>query len=350
MALAASGRIDDARNAYNDGVLRTLFVDDALTQPRGNPDVEEAVLGGALTDLETVRNYRKDLDAQVQSLKEQIVGRVAAETKDQPTQSPATFADLQLDLFPAEVQWQGNLANYDPSRDTISAQWYHEDPQGLGWAVIPEISTTTAPTQGPDGRYFVLAPYLSQVSPPQCLPSGQYKAEIYLNGRRVAEGTVQSDFPDFQAFLARDLTSAVCRPGDWVRRTDGVPGLIDGYTSADGQYGVYVARYGIPGSLRSLTDVSSQMEDLTITAFGSWFPAQPTFDASSGTTTDYFEGLSTRAWRWYDYGTGLVKVGAGVTSDGPWCSAWSTGHTTGSTRTSRRRSPTRSSTSTSTSM
>jgi len=316
VALTAIGRIDDARNAYNDAVMRTIYADDAQTQLRGDPDLEEAVMGGALTDLETVRKYRTDLDAQVQSLKEGIVGRVAAESPDATAQSPATFADLQLDTFPAEVQWQGNLAHYDPVRDTISAQWYHQDPQDLGWAVVPEISTATAPTKGTDGRYFVLAPYLSRVSPPQCLPSGQYKVEIYINDRRAAEGTAQSDFPDYQAFLARDLTSAVCRPPDWIRRTDGIPGLIDGFTSADGQYGVYLARYGIPGSLRQLPDLTASMEDLTIQSFASWFPSQPTYDSTTGTTTDYFEGLSNTAWRWYDYGTGKVRIAAGVTSDG----------------------------------
>jgi tetratricopeptide (TPR) repeat protein len=316
VALAASGRFDDARNAYNDAVLRTLFVDDALTIPRGDPAAEEAVLGGALTDLETLRRYRADLDAQVQSLKEHIVGRVAAESKDAPTQSPAAFSDLQLDVFPAEVQWQANIANYDAERDTISTQWYHQDPQGLGWAIIPEISTVIAPSAGTDGRYFVLAPYLSQVSPPRCLPSGQYKVEVYINGRRAAEGTVQSDFTDYEAFLARDLTAGLCRPPDWVRRSDSIPGLIDGFNSSDGEYGVYLARYGIPGSLRQLTDLSAQMEDLTVNGFSSWFPAQPKYDEVTGTSNDYFEGLSDPAWRWYDYGSGYVHVGAGVTSDG----------------------------------
>jgi len=316
VALAASGRIGDAQNAYNDAVLRTLFIDPALTQLRNVPSVEEFVVAAALTDLEIARKYRPDLDTQLQSLKEQIVGRVAAESKDPPPQSPATFSDLQLDVFPATAQWQGNLANYDPARDTISAQWYHQDPQGLGWAVIPEISITAAPTQGTDGRYFIDAPYLSQTLPAQCLPAGQYRAEIYINGRRAAEGSVQTTFSDAQAFLARDLTAALCRPPDWVRRADAIPGLIDGFNSTDSQYGVYIARYGIPGTLRSLPDLTPQMEDLTIQAFGSWFPAQPKFDETLGTTSTYFEALSSPAWRWYDYGTGLVEVGAGVTADG----------------------------------
>lgn len=316
VALAAAGRIDDARNAYNDAVLRTLFVDPALSDPRGDPGAEESVVGGALTDLETVRKYRTDLDAQLQGLKETIVGRVAAESRDQPAPSPATFSNLQLDVFPAQVQWQANIASFDPARDTISAQWYHQDPAGLGWAVVPEVSTSGAPTLGTDGRYFMLSPYLSVTSPPQCLPVGQYRAEIYINGRRAAEGTVNADFADAEAFLARDLTSAFCRPPDWIRRTDAIPGLVDGFNSPDGRQGVYLARYGIPGSLRQLTDLSAQMEDLTVTAFSSWFPAQPTFDQGAGTSNDYFEGLANPAWRWYDYGTGMVQVGAGVTADG----------------------------------
>lgn len=316
VALAAADRIDDARNAYNDAVARTLYVDDALTVPRQEPGFEEAVLGGALTDLEIVRRYRTDLEVQIVSLKEQIVGRVAAERRDAPQQSPATFADLQLDVFPAQVQWQGDIANYDPSRDTISAQWYHQDPQGLGWAVVPQISTADYPTQGTDGRYFRLSAYLSRITPPQCLPSGQYKVEIYINGRLSAEGTVATDFSDYQAFFARDLTSAFCLPPDWVRRTDGIPGLMDGYTSPDHQYGAYIARYGIPGSLHGLDDPSAEIENLTITAFASWFPQTPTYVDSSGTTDEYFEGLTGTAWRLYDYGTGFVRVGAGLTSDG----------------------------------
>ncbi len=316
VALVASGRVDDARNAYNDAVLRTLYVDDGLTQLRNAPWAEEAVLGGALTDLETVRRYRPDLDSQAQSIKELIVGRVAAEQKDQPIQSSTAFSDLQLDVFPAEVQWQANIASYDATRDTISAQWYHQDPDGQGWAVVPEISTSNAPGQGTDGRYFSLAPYLSQVSPPQCLPAGQYKVEIFINGRLAAEGSVESNFSDYQAFLGRDLTAAFCRPPDWIRRTDGIPGLIDGFTSPDAQRGAYVARYGIPGSLLTLSDVSAQVEDMTVNAFSAWFPAQPTFDSGAGTSAAYFEGLSNTAWRWYDYGTGVVEVGAGVTADG----------------------------------
>jgi hypothetical protein len=101
-----------------------------------------------------------------------------------------------------------------------------------------------------------------------------------------------------------------------VRRADRLPGLIDGYQSSDGLYGAYAARYSLPGSLRDIADISAQIEDLTISSFPEWFPAPPMFASDLGTTEDYFMGIDRRQWRWYDYGTGYVRVGAGVAPDG----------------------------------
>ena len=230
----------------------------------------------------------------MQSLKEHIVGRVAAEIEGPPPQSPASFSDLQLDVFPAEVQWQANIADYDAERDTISAQWYHQDPQGLGWAIIPEISTAVDPTAG-HGRTLLRR---SRRTSARCRRRSacrrvSTRSRSIINGRRAAEGTVQSTFTDYEAFLARDLTPAFCRPPDWVRRTDAIPGLIDGFNSADGQYGVYVARYGIPGIASSAA--RSERADggpdrRPRSSRGSRRSRRTT--RRSGTTNDYFEGLT----------------------------------------------------------
>ena len=80
VTLAAEGRIDEARGAYDDAVARTLYIDDALTVLRQAPGIEETYLAGGLTDLEIVRRYRTDLQDQIKGLKEHIVGRVAMET------------------------------------------------------------------------------------------------------------------------------------------------------------------------------------------------------------------------------------------------------------------------------
>ena len=324
VALAAEGRFDEARAAYQDAVARTVYIGDSGTDLRQEPGVEEAWVAGALTDLEIVRRYAPQLEAAtgrtgtedaVRGFKEQIVGRVVAESVDAPVTSPAVFADISLKIFPAELQWEGTINNYDATRDTISAQWYHDDTAGHGWAVIPEVSVPA--TVDPDGaRWFQLTRYLTTVSPPACLPAGGYRVELYVNGRLAAEASDAKDFGTYAAHVAPDLTMALCRPQDWVRRGDRQPGLIDGFQSADGAYGVYGARYSLPGSYRQLDQVSAQIEDLTITAFSSWFPATPTYMTDLGTTTDYFMGLTGTAWRWYDYGSGYVRVGAGLTADG----------------------------------
>jgi tetratricopeptide (TPR) repeat protein len=325
VAFAAQGRFDDARAFYQDGVLATIYVDPSIGQLRQEPFFEEQVLAGALTDLEIVRRHvgdlqrvtgRADFEDQIRQFKEQIVGRIAAESSDAPASSPAVFNNITLDVFPAELQWQGDVANYDPARDTISAQWYHNDPDGHGWAVIPEVSTTGATETDTAGRLFKLASYTASVTPADCLPPGSYRVELFVNGRLAAEGQGDADFGDFDAFMARDVTMGFCRPADWKRREDRLPGLIDGYQSPDGSFGAYVARYNLPGSLRGIEDVTSQMENLTITAFSDWFPGEPAYDEASGTTDSYFMGLDQDAWRWYDYAGGSVRVGAGVTPDG----------------------------------
>ena len=308
VALAAAGRFDDARNAYSDAVARTLFVDDALSVPRGAPGTEESVLGGALTDLETVRKYRPDLDSQVQAIKEQIVGKVASETKDAPQQSPATFSDLQLERLSGRGPMAGHTGELRRDARHRHCPVVPPGSAGAGLGRDPRGLDGLRPSQGADGRYFVLAPYLSQVSPPQCLPSGQYKVEIYINGRRAAEGDCPVGLPRLPGVPGARPHVCVLPParlGPNDRRHPGPDRRL--HQSAMGTMASTSARYGIPGSLRNLPDVSASMEDLTVNAFSDLFPAQPTYDETSGTTSDYFEGLTETAWRWYDYGTGSSR-------------------------------------------
>jgi tetratricopeptide (TPR) repeat protein len=325
VALAAAGRFEEARNAYQEAVLATIYIDPSRQTLRQEPFIEESWVAGALTDLEIVWRHKDALtrataaqgyDEQIILFKQQIVGRVVAESPNAPVDSPATVADFELQIFPAELQWEGTVNNYDPQRDTISAQWYHDDPQGNGWAVIPEVSLAEPPGVQADGRLFQLTPYTARIRPAACLPPGAYRVELFVNGRLAGQATATADFSEFDAFLARDLTAAFCRPADWVRRDDRLPGLIDGFQSSDGTYGAYIARYSLPGSLREVDDISAQIEDVTVESFSDWFPATPVYQELSGTTAEYFMGLDRAAWRWYDYGSGYVRVGAGVTGDG----------------------------------
>lgn len=316
VALAALGRFDEARAAYDEAVARTLYVDDARSDLRAEPYIEEAWLGGALTDLELVARYRPALADPLRELKEQLVGRVASESLDQPAQSHASVGEVQVDVFPAEVQWQAPIEGYDAERDVVSTQWYQQDESGLGWAVLPEVSGTGAPRTGIDGRLFRLSPYLDAVYPPACLKPAAHRVELYINGRLAGQGEATAEFADYSAFVARELTFAFCRPADWQRRDDRLPGLIDGYQSPDGKRGAYVARWGLPGSLLSADDIVARWADLTTDSFSEWFPSPPSFSEDLGTSEAYFVGLADAAWRWYDYGSGYVRLAAGLTDDG----------------------------------
>ena len=316
VALTALGRIDEARGAYEEAVARTLYIDDAHTELRQEPGIEEAFLAGGLTDLDMVAHYRPDLVEQIRGLKELLVGRVAAGTIEAPTGSPAVFNDVTLDIFPAELQWQANIADYDPQRDTISAQWYYQDTQGLGWAVIPEVSLVRQPSLGGDGRYFSLSPYMTAVSPP-CVPavgrvSGRDLRQRPPRGRGQPGGRLRrlrgipGPRPDGCLLPAAGLAAArrsTARPDRRLHESRRPARRLCRALLAAGQPAL-------------LSDATTGVEDLTIDAFADWFPATPAYVEDVGTTSSYFMGLGSTAWRWYDYGTGYVRVGGGMDADG----------------------------------
>ena len=76
--------------------------------------------------------------AQAKAMKELIVNGV--DRKQAPPGNAGTVKVSELDVFPAELQWKAKIDGVDPSTANISTQWYYQDPQKLGWSVIPSIS------------------------------------------------------------------------------------------------------------------------------------------------------------------------------------------------------------------
>lgn len=317
VALVALERPDQAREAYAEAVRRVLYIGGDEDRPRNEPWQAEQWLAGALTDLEVVARHRPGLAAEVQGHKGWLVASVAAEElAAAPPAADVEATEVELDVFPGRVQWQARLDGYDPAADTVSVQWYRAAPGTDEVAVIPEISNSDAPFLGVDGRHGLQVAYLGAFSPPECLPAGTYRAEIYVNGVLVAADSVAPDLGGLTASAARDVTIALCRPADWQPIEESLPGVLRGYAHPAGDRGIYLMRMAIPGSFDEVPELTPLVIDTAMNGFGTLFPAPPTYLETEGTTDHDFVGLERTAWRWYDYGTGYVRVAAGLTADG----------------------------------
>jgi tetratricopeptide (TPR) repeat protein len=316
VALVALERFDEAAAAYRDGVERVIFIDGDPQRRRDEVWQEQLWLAGALTDLEVVGRHRPELVERVRGFKEWLVGRIAAGTLDEPATSSVSVDGLALDVYASKVQWQATLAGYDAARDVVSVQWYRAAPDSDEWAVVPELSNSGAPFLAADGRHGVQTFYLGAFNPPTCLSVGTYRAEVYVNGRLLATEQVTPVFGELTAAAPRDITVALCRPADWQPIEDPLPGLVQGFTGAAGDRGIYVMRLAMPRSFMDADELTTLIIDTALTSFADRFPGTPTYLESDGTTDHDFIALERTAWRWYDYETGYVRVAAGLTDDG----------------------------------
>ncbi|MGH7425760.1 MAG: tetratricopeptide repeat protein, partial [Candidatus Methylomirabilales bacterium] len=323
LALLAAGKKEEARRAYETGVLRTIFLDFRENIWRDNPDLEEAYVGGALTDLEILAAARKGMSKEVLETKELIVESVAAGELG-PPRSNASVSRIDALVFPAQTQFSIEDKDFDPEGDLISVQWYQKAP-GFGWVVVPEASGVTELLQDSEGQYFAQGQYLARSFPPRCLPEGEYRVELYVYGRLAGQGHTKSDFRTLQASLDRDLNIAACRPADWIRSAKAEPGLMNGYLSPDGSRGVYIVRTKFPSAykereLREGLERPGELElvlRLFMEARTDLFPAPPAFNRVIG-DGGYFlrSDLGPTRFEDYRYEGGRVAAGAGMEQDG----------------------------------
>jgi len=322
VALLAAGRIDEARAAYADGIARTIYVDLAAGTLREEPYTEMTYVAGALTDLGILAAQRTDLQAVVDELRSTIVGSVAREAAGPAgsTGGKAAVGRLAADVFPSLVQWRGDVTNLDGAADTLTVVWSRKDPGGTDWAVLPEVSaldvTPTENVDPSDGTHFGLARYIGATVPPRCLPDGTYRVELFVDGRPVGTAEATTSSGSFEAFAARDLGAALCRPADWTPDPGRELGTAAGYLAPDGDKGVGIVHLQVPTLPGDQGELVVKMIDAAIGGLEPTLGSTPTYDEASGTGENYFMGLSDTRWRWYDYEGGYVRIGAGLDPDG----------------------------------
>jgi tetratricopeptide (TPR) repeat protein len=249
VALLAVDREADAANAYAAAIPKLVFLD-AHHRVRRSPEYQEAIVAGALTDLELLRRDTgtRHVGA-IRRRKEQIVGSFAA-GGGRITSSRARLANFEPVVFPSQAGWLVESEHaFRPDRDQLSLQWYHREP-GLGWAVLPDISGIAGRSEDDYQedprrmRRFQIMRSLEVTVPPSCLPAGTYRLEAYLNGH-LADVTVaeRSDSGVLRADVDRQIGMALCRPRNWRRLADPrLAGVVSSWRSPDGARGAIVMK------------------------------------------------------------------------------------------------------------
>jgi len=253
IALLGAGDTKGADSAYRDAVQRTLYLDTAGEKPRNAPQFEQAWVSGALSDLEALRLAKSDLGADIDREKELVVGSVAGGALTSPT-GQARFSGVQVQVLPATVTWfSAGASRFDPQTDVLSAQWYSRT-DGKPWIGMPEVSGRVDPSVETSVPRFSARSLTSSSIPPRCLGTGDYRVELYVNGRLAGNAETSVSYGSLQAFVDRALNLDACHPADWQFSKYTLPGFRQGFVSADGSRGLYLIRYNLsllPARLRN---------------------------------------------------------------------------------------------------
>lgn len=294
---------------------------------------KEAAGTGGSTDTFLVSSAMSDLDllaekgpadvkAKAPAMKEYLAGITSlSSTPDYEPGNDYQLTDIEATMFPSQVQLKFRVeGTFDPSRNLVDVFWYHLDENGLGWSPVPEVSVPTyvTPDSTSQGGFFIQSPYLTRTSPQRCIAAGQYRGEVYANGKLVGTTTTQTEFSEMEAASLIDLNAAICKPEDWVRAEDpnvSRPGLLRGYLSPDGTAGIYMFHFNLPSSYDTMppAERTHTFIDYAVTQWDLNLPATPTFDRIQG---NYFMGLNGAEQTWYRLPGGFVRAEGGVDKDG----------------------------------
>ena len=332
-ALTALGRYKAAEAAFHDAVERTMFVESeehgkATRERRDDPISEEQDLGVGLEDLQNVADLSPGEPAKrAEEFKASLVEEVSTEriaeekaaakeegnhagTEPAPTPAEAPAAEgeaaklngVKLKLTPEATAFEiPEQEGFDPSKDRLSAQWYFQDPRRLGWNVLTEVSSVSEPPlpAGANPTYHERGPYLGLTSPAACLPPGEYRLELYVNGHLASVTTKPYETPTNAASL-RGLGAGLCLPEKWTQTDRRMPGLIDGYVNETNEAGAYVLSLSpalIGAGSRASSTEAGDVLDRVLVRFRDLLPAKPKLIRNGGPEIPSLKGALIRRYR-----------------------------------------------------
>lgn len=323
VALLALGRVQEAREALR-SYLRYVLFHNGDGQRRRSDHLVQEIVAGTLSDLEILRIARPQLSGEILAAKELVVGSATLGRVGVGEWSGSVGKPVADVLSNALQVRRLRLDGFDFERDVLSIQWYRRPQRDDAW--LAEARMSGKVLAAPDGwapgelefggeeLYFILKNYRQLVD--ECLPPGDFRVEVYVNGQLVETSESSGDFEHLDELFLASVDMKACRPGAWrVDRRRRLPGVLEGASSADRSRGIYVVRIADAERMFGVDPASRapQVLERVLDRFSQVAPGKLRFDRPHD---DFFARLNSAVRRWYRYPGGRALVGAGVDDNG----------------------------------
>jgi tetratricopeptide (TPR) repeat protein len=283
----------------------------------------EQAVAAAITDLSLISTTRPALASRASAIVDQLVSvgetgtLTAAGRKPSPTGTPVQITSISPQPDPGHALYEiTKPGNYNPLHDVLSAQWEYKDPLHGEWTVLPQLSGPVAPGDllaAGSGYESNNVSYVSDSAPATCLPQGDYRIQLFANGRLAGQATTKGSWPALHAVRFSDVDAAVCVPGNYAPLPNAKPGE-DGYFAPDAKGGALVL--AIPKAAASALASSSNelvgLMDDVVNGFASSGLLKGLQRPPKAQSTPFFMSAGDAQLQQWDYDNGHLLSGVGV--------------------------------------
>ena len=300
LATAALGDWDPAGQDYR----RAIQCLDAGSECPGgglaDPERRVSMVLWALADLELMPQTDR-----VDQLRDTVVGSFNGTAGE-----GLAWRGASLEVFPQGVRVSGGAGDAPEA----AVVWYFRPNDDSSWAVLEDASLKTLQTGQHLGR---------TIPANQALPTGSYRADVYVGGRKVSSLTDERTSPEgFIRQTETDLAVSMTVPDTWetkthVAGTDWVmgPPASEGASSDVGAEGVVIHRLeGVEPTDGITTFLNDELEDWLAETQGKWVAAHPDLIERKD-----FAGFGHTLVRRYKYQPLIAAIGYNPYATSVWC-------------------------------